>query len=264
MPDEKLLSIGEFSKLYKLPISTLRFYHQKKVLMPHCIENCRRYYVASQLQQVQEIHALKARRLPLNAQINSGIISPNLIQQISDQVLQEQFEQRMHEPEIFANVKHQIFQIEEKSLDSELVTIYQNTNSDFFDIIKVNTSILYNEYLRLGCTFPDDEFKAFILYKDLNFSASIHKVDYCKVILKHNQLHSKLLHIRKSPAYKKAVCLKFYGIPDMVSEHINSVMAYIREHNYHIIGPLRVYLIITLHHTFNANNWLSEIQIPIE
>ena len=49
-----------------------------------------------------------------------------------------------------------------------------------------------------------------------------------------------------------------------IKSSLSKILWHNREHNYHIIGPLRVYLIITLHHTFNANNWLSEIQIPIE
>ena len=62
-----MLSIGEFSKAAGLPVKTLRFYHEKGVLIPARVEaNGYRYYDNRNLEAAQVIVALRALEFPLD------------------------------------------------------------------------------------------------------------------------------------------------------------------------------------------------------
>lgn len=62
-----MLSIGEFSKAAGLPVKTLRFYHEKGVLIPARVEaNGYRYYDSRNLEAAQVIVALRALEFPLD------------------------------------------------------------------------------------------------------------------------------------------------------------------------------------------------------
>ncbi len=54
-------SIGEFAKKTGLPISTLRYYEQEKLIYSHREKNNRRYYKESDIAWTQLLSDLKKR-----------------------------------------------------------------------------------------------------------------------------------------------------------------------------------------------------------
>ena len=58
-------SIGEFSKLINLSIYTLRYYEDKKLIIPNRYPNGRRYYTEADISWIEFIKRLKDTGMPL-------------------------------------------------------------------------------------------------------------------------------------------------------------------------------------------------------
>src|SRR5215467_246001 len=75
---DRLLSIGEFSKLTHLPVKTLRHYHEVGVLVPEAVDESSGYrrYGVDQVEPAHLVRRLRAIDMPL-PEVRAALLAPD-------------------------------------------------------------------------------------------------------------------------------------------------------------------------------------------
>ena len=275
-----MFRIGEFSKLCGLSIDTLYHYEKMKILEPARVDHYTgyRYYEASQLVTVNKIMALKDANFSLEeiaAVLNKNLPLPSLISLLENKslILEEELHKELNRLErlrtnIFLIKNGGIPQMNEitiKSVEPILIaSIRRSFHSDRFDEELTDMWAKVNEHIdKMGGrrTIP-----CMMIYHrgwgDLDSTSTL-EVEVVEPITK-NLLESDTVKVYELPAFTKMVCIVHKGPFSTISGTYEALYDWIRQNEYKICGPLR-----EIYHkgewiTDNQEEYITELQIPIE
>lgn len=267
-----MFKIGEFARISRTPVTTLRYYDEIGLIKPAFVDDLTsyRYYTLNQLPRLNRILALKDLGLSIEqiAQLLHETVAPTLVRQILD-LKQAELRQRVQEEqERLARVEARLKQIEEEGTMSEydmvlkpveavhvasvrgVVPTYRHVGEVFQEvavyirqhggsIVGPGIAVWYDpEYRERD---PDGE-AAFPIQGMLP--------------------ESERVKVKDLPNIETVVCTVHRGSFSLLTRAYAAIFGWVSAHGYHVCGPLReVYL--QMDPDENPDAYLTEVQLPV-
>lgn len=264
-----MLRIGEFSKLSKTTIKTLRYYDEIGLFKPSFVEeNGYRFYTVDDLEKIALIRQLR----------ELGVSLSDIVTALETTCLESVLCAR--KAELICEIEHlnagllQIDKIIERMKKGETMNKYQAVE-------KVIPS--YIVYYRHGKI--DDMSKLFEFV--LEAGEEVRKnnpdakcADYCFITYEANEYQEKDVELEYVEAVEKvgvesenikfgtieaidALCVEHKGAYRQLGDAYAYAVGYAKEHGYKIVGKIREVYIHGCWDSENEDDYLTEIQIPV-
>jgi DNA-binding transcriptional MerR regulator len=268
-----VFSIGEFSTITGLPIKTLRFYHDRKLLLPAYIDERTgyRYYDARQIDKARVITALRGLAVPLE-QIADLLASCDDDADILDfldahrQALEEKarqyramvasLEQMLRQERETRMARNNLnFAVEEKTLAGLLVAGVR---------MRGRYSECGKGFARIGRTMGRHiSGKALLLHYDGEYKEDDADFEACMPVRKGKDADG--ISVRELPG-GRAVTLLHKGPYEELGRSYALLLAYVKEKGYEVVMPTREVYLKGPGMIFRGNpkNYLTEIQMLIK
>ena len=267
------LKIGEFSRLCRVTVRTLRHYEETGLLVPDIVdmETGYRYYSISQMQKMQGIIRLKKlgfsleeiRDLYEESDHEPGIRALEEKMRICEEELLRLRERREHlEAMIDSHKKlERMEKIYIESLPAIIVASHRAVIASYEEIGRLCYEVIGPEMARLGCecvqpgycfTFEHGGYKP----KDID-------IEYCEQVTEKGR-DSAIIKFREMPAVPQAVCMKAYGPYEGLHEHYVELFSWMEKEGWQCTGDRRCVYVDGIWNQEDPSKWLSIIQVPAE
>lgn len=267
-----MFSIGEFSRLTGLTVKTLRFYHEKGILVPACVDDQTgyRYYCDRQIDRARIITSLRGLEFTLEqissilgnqdetdildhleqqkALLDEKMRKYKLIVSSLDQIIRNEREARMA-------MHNSTFEVEEKTLDTLLIAGVR---------LKGHYSDSGKGFSRIGKALGRHICgKCFLLHYDTEFREQEADFEACMPVRNGEDVEG--ISVRELPG-GRCVSLMHKGPYEEMSRSYARIMTYIKEKGYEILMPTREVYLKGPGMIFwgNPRNYLTEIQMLIK
>ena len=270
-----MIRIGDFSKLSRVTVKTLRYYDEVGLLQPVRVDNATgyRYYSYDQLPRLNRILALKDLGFSLE-EIGQLLADDLTVEQMHGMLKLRQAEIRHRvrdETERLARIEARLRQIEQEDIVSKYDVVIKRVEplkvASVRDIVPTppDQGRLWHElerYLdqhqakRVGpclSLYYDDEYKE----KDWD-------IEVCEPI-EGAVPETERVKVRELACIETMAHVVHHGPFTTIGEAYDALMKWISENGYHIVGPGReVYLREAKEGDQNDPDTLTEIQFPVE
>lgn len=263
-----MLKIGEFSKLSHLTIKVLRFYEKEGLLIPVFIEALSnyRFYETSQLETAAKIKSY--RQLGLSVKeikaVFSGVDINIILHEKATALIQEkqEIETLISKINFILENKTMKYQVTEKVISEKIVYTSETVLKTYSDAMKWIPSV-GKECLRLNprikCADPHYEFCE---YLDGEYKESDIRVRHSEAVTSMGK-ENAIVKFRILPA-AKVLCIYHKGAYDKIGEAYAFIMKYAEQNGYKNGGIVRECYIDGVWNKESEEDWLTEIQLPIE
>lgn len=268
-----MFSIGEFSRITGLTVKTLRFYHEKGLLVPALIDKSSgyRYYDRANIEKARLIVSLRDMELSIS-DIGELLDRYDDQAQILDflQSHKQQLEERIRsltnitesldyiiksEQEAAMTLQQASFVVEEKDLQPLLIASvrmkgkYSDCGKGFSLIGKKLGRYIYG--------------KPFCLYYDGDYRPDDADLEACIPIKREKQIEG--ISVRTLPG-GSCLSLLHKGPYDELGRSYEIILGHAKDKGYEIVLPTREVYIKGPGMLFKGNpkNYLTEIQLPIQ
>ena len=270
----KKYKIGEFSKLCRVTVKTLRHYEEQGLLLPDEIDGCSgyRYYTLGQAVRLNRILHLKQLGLSLEEIRNvfdSQSGQPDIdtvmrkIEHCSAEIerLNHQLAQLKSLLEISTNTQ-KMSEFEIKTIAARKVASHRRVIESYDLLGSICVNVIGPEMMRVGCTCPEPQY-CYTVEHDAEHKEHDIDVEYCEAV---GELHedTPILRFYEAPAIPKALCYKHYGPYTTFSDSMAKVLKHIEEEGLQIVGAPRFSYIDGIWNKENEAEWLTEIQVPVK
>lgn len=263
-----MLKIGEFSKLSHLTVKTLRFYEKEGLLRPAQTDpwNGYRYYETGQLQAAARIRAYRQLGLSIEEirAIQEGA-DPKQILEAKAQLLLAQksdIDMRLSIIHHILEENNMKYQATIKEIPAAIVYYTEARLSQYSDMMQLIPQI-GAEMQRLNpdirCAEPHYEFCEYL-------DGEYRETD---ILVRHNEAvdrmgkESDLIRFREVPAVK-VLSIFHKGPYDKLGDAYAYLMKYAEDNGYRTAGYPRECYIDGIWNKETPDEWLTEIQLPIE
>ena len=263
-----MLKIGEFSKLCQMTVKALRFYEKEGLLIPASVDEWTgyRFYTTEQLRQAAKIKSY--RQLDLSIEEIKAIFKGNNARKIlEEKALQLQVQQKEIDVRL-SIIKHILekttmkYQVTIKNIPEQIVYVVEKRlakSSDMMHVIpaigeefkKLNPNLKCAEPRYEFCEYPDGE------YRENNVL-----IRHVEAVTDFGQ-ESENIKFKKLPAVK-VLSIFHKGAYEQLGEAYAFIMKYAEENGYKIAGLSRECYIDGIWNKDSVDDWLTEIQLPIE
>ena len=263
-----MLKIGEFSKLSHLTVKALRFYEKEGLLIPASIDEWTgyRFYETSQLEDAAKIKAY--RQLDLSIDEIKSVFSGTDIRQILSEkartlaAQREQIDVRLSIINHILEEEEMKYQVTEKIIPSVVVYYSETVLEKYQDIMqwipsvgeecmKLNPGLKCAELTYEFCEYLDGEYKEADIRIRHNEAVACHGTENDRIKFREIP-ETKVLSIFHKGAY------------DQIGEAYAYIMKYAEENGYKTTGLARECYIDGIWNKESVEDWLTEIQLPIE
>lgn len=267
-----MYQIGEFSKLGRTTIKTLRYYDAAGLLKPERTDRFTnyRFYTTGQLFQLHKIQSLRQiglsvkeirwilagndagcilqkRRAELRAEIDTGL----------NQLSRIEFVLSGKEEENFMNYQAIIKDLPECIVYSKTMTVPDY--DAYFQLIPAIGEKLKGRYPDLKCVIPE---YCFIVYLDGEYKEKDIHVEFCEAV---DQMKEDFDDIRfKKIDSVSAVAVMHKGPYSTLPQAYAYAFKWIEENGYTVAGSPRENYIDGIWNKENDADWLTELQIPVQ
>jgi DNA-binding transcriptional MerR regulator/effector-binding domain-containing protein len=265
-------SIGEFSKITQLSVKTLRFYHEKKILVPSEIDEFTnyRYYTDAEFE--------KARSVKILREFNFSISEiKEILENCEDEIdLVNQLKSKLSEIKGKVSRYEEITQSIESIINNERLTKMETKNSFQVEEKEIETILIAGYRMKgkysdvgegfkiLGKHFGSKiNGKALTLYFEDEYKEDKAEFEACFPIRKGKEIEGVSVRELKGG---NCVSLIHKGAYENLSESYKKIFGYINEKGYKTLLPSREVYIKGPGMIFkgNPNNYLTEIQILVK
>jgi len=268
-----MLKIGEFSKMAKVTIKTLRFYDKLNLLKPEIIDrkNSYRYYSLKQLKIIAKILSLKQMGFSLDeisTIIDNKISQKDFIKMLNKK--QKEIKKSISlETSKLTNIKNFIKTMKEvkvtkvilKELPEVIVASMRIKIANYNDLFKV-VPPMGDKMRKHGaiCKIPE---YCFNIYHDNEYKESDIDVEICESVVDFCKNEDGLTYKRVEKV-ENAACIYHKGGYESLGETYSELITWIKENNYIMNGHSRESYIDGIWNKENSEDWLTEIQIPVK
>ena len=266
--------IGEFSKLARVTVRTLRHYEDIGLLKPDIVDMWTgyRYYSPGQLQKLLFIIQLKDLGFTLSEIVD---LYDEDSHYPSSSAIEDKIKDCEHQ---LADLRRRHAQLQgilsEQKKREKMDTIYFDTLPAI--IVASNKTILENydalgmhlytvvgpEMARLGCECPEPGY-CFTVETAKEYKAENFEIEYCEKVTKMGQ-DSDLIKFKQLPEVKEAICMKVYGPYSKLRESYIELFAEIAKRGYEIIDAPRACYVDGIWNQEDPEKWLTIIQVPVK
>lgn len=263
-----MLKIGNFSKLSLLTVKALRFYEKEGLLLPAHIDEWTgyRFYETSQLAQAAKIKAY--RQLDLSVEEIKAILAGAQVRDIlkikADSLKKQQADigirlsiinylmedKQMNYQAVIKEIPETIVYYEERRLDSypDLMTFVPESGAE---CKRLNPNLKCTEPPYEFCEYLDGEYR----HKNILVRHSEAVTEFGK--------ENERIKFRKIPA-TKVISIYHKGAYENLGEAYAYIMKYAEANGYKIVGFARESYIDGIWNKESVDEWLTEVQLPIE
>jgi effector-binding domain-containing protein len=270
-----MIRIGDFSKLSRVLVKTLRYYDEVGLLKPVEVDGFTGYrlYEYSQLSTLNRILALK--ELGFSLEEIGRLLGDDLpVEQMRGMLKLREAEarQRMQqEAERLERIEIRLRQIEQEKYMSKYDVVIKNAEqikvASVRDVVPTppDQGSLWEElggYLALNHVRPSGA--CFTLYYDDEYKERDWDLEVCEQI-DVDLSESKRIKVRTLPAIDSMACTIHHGPFVTIGEAYNALGQWITDNGYRITGPCReVYLRPNENGSQTDPETVTEIQFPVE
>jgi len=267
------LKIGEFSRLCRVTVRTLRHYEQIGLLVPEIIDRRTgyRYYTFDQLQKMQSILTLKELGYSLEEirslwDDNSHVPTTDSLEdkiRICESELERLGKRRQMLKAMIASRKkiEKMEQIYIESLPAITVASHRTTIPTYDDLGRLCYEVIGPEMARLGCECPEPGYCYTIEHG--GYKPQDIDIEYCeKVTAKGTD--SAIIKFKEIPEVPTAVCMKVFGSYDKLRQSYIDLFSWIEKEGYKVVGAPRANYIDGIWNQEDSDMWLTIIQVPVE
>ncbi|MCI5650530.1 MAG: GyrI-like domain-containing protein [Fusicatenibacter sp.] len=263
-----MLKIGEFSKLSHLTVKALRFYEKEKLLVPISIDEWTgyRFYETGQLETAAKIKAYRQLGLSIDEikAIDSGADVRTILSEKAKSLSaqREEIDVRLSIINHILEEKEMKYQITEKRIPAAVV-YYAETVLDNYQEIMQWIPSLGEECMRLNpdlkCTEPAYEFCE---YLDGEYKEKEIRIRHNEAVMSRG-IENDRIKFREIPE-TRVLSIYHKGAYDRIGEAYAYIMKYAEENGYQVAGLARECYIDGIWNKDAVEDWLTEIQLPIE
>jgi effector-binding domain-containing protein len=270
-----MIRIGDFSKLSRVPVKTLRYYDEMGLLKPLEVDAFTGYrlYEYSQLPTLNRILALKELGFSLE-EIGRLLDDDLSAEQMRGMLKLREVEarQRMQqEAERLERIEVRLRQIEQEKCMSKYDVVIKSAEqikvASVRDVVPTppDQGRLWEElggYLAMNHIRPNGA--CFTLYYDDEFKEREWDLEVCEQI-DVELTESRRIKVRTLPAMDAMACTIHHGPFVTIGEAYNALGQWITDNGYRITGPCReVYLRPNENGSQTDPETVTEIQYPVE
>jgi DNA-binding transcriptional MerR regulator len=270
-----MFRIGDFSKLSRVSVKTLRYYDEVGLLKPARVDDISgyRYYTYKQLPRLNRILALKDLGFSL------GEIGQLLADDLSPEQMRGML--KLRQAEIWQQVQEQSERL--RRVEARLRQIEQERIMSKYDVVIKKVEPLKVAALRGVVPTPPDqgrlwqELEGYLaaqhvrpagpclsLYHDDEYKEQDWDIEVCEPI-EGSLLESGRVKVRQLPGAEMAACVVHHGPFITIGEAYDALMRWISTSGYHIVGPGReVYLREAKGADQHDPDTVTEIQFPVD
>jgi len=262
-----LFKIGTFAQMNRVTIKALRFYETEGLLKPAYIdeESGYRYYEYSQMADVHRILALKESGFTLDdiKKVNKGKNKQEILSKRKAEILQKISELT----KMLSIIDSKLF--DEDALDAPVMIkkipsvlvakmdCILNSYDELFDYMPEFGMEM--EKIHLECSIPE---YCYTEYLEEGYQEEDVKVSICQGVVKEEKGNDKI-HFEKTEEVM-AACIYHKGSYADFPKTYASVLKYIADNGYEIIGNIREVYIDGVWNKEKEEDWLSEIEVPVK
>lgn len=269
---EKMLKIGEFSKLCKTTIKTLRFYDKINLFKPSFVdENGYRYYSIENLAKLQIILLLRESQMPTSdiKKILNGQDSLRVLESRKEALINN-IKKSQDNISLIDNLikkykggKLMNKYVAEKIVIPECVVYYRH------GVIK-NMANLVDFILEAGeeCRKNNPTLKCsgegycFVTYEAPEYQENNVELEYCEAVDNFGK-ESKNIKFKKLDK-ADAIIVKHKGSYSTLSEAYSFALNYVQQNGYEICGKIRESYVHGCWDCDNEKDYLTIIQVPVK
>lgn len=275
-----MFKIGEFSKLVRVSVPTLRYYDQVNLLKPALVDHSTgyRYYSASQLPRLHRILALRGLGFEL-AQIAAMLVEDVTPEQMRGMLLlrHAQISQQLAEAQCqLSEVESRLQQIERE----EQISTYDVILKQVEPLLVASVREILPNHSAVGALFgkvyeafrahvhkalypnPEDGGQTLVLWYDTEFKE--HDVDGAAAFMLRCPVpENGRMRVHELPVSTMAATVH-HGPYNTINQAHEAILTWIETNGYRIVGPDRE---LNLYHTMPIQldnpSYVTEIQYPV-
>ncbi|MGM9986108.1 MAG: MerR family transcriptional regulator [Bacillaceae bacterium] len=267
-----MFSIGVFSKINKVTTKTLRYYEEIGLLQPeYTDEHTRyRYYTTQQLPKLHKIMTLKQMGLSLT-EIKEVIDREEAIEKILVAKEQEIIEVMKEEENKLLKLRSYLTNLRGeckmkdiviKSLPKVKVASMRKVIKNYDELNDLCPNMMGQEMRRLGCVCAIPDY-CFNVYHDGEYRESNIDVEICQAVTELKE-DTDILTFKELDEVPTAVCILHKGAYTNLGETYSYAFKWIEENKYKVVDNPRESYIDGIWNKENVEDWLTEIQIPVQ
>lgn len=263
-----LYKIGMFAQMNHITVKALRFYEEQGLLLPAYVdgENGYRYYTMNQMADIQRITALKQVGFTLEEikLINQGADTAYLLASKKAALLKKIAELTSQIAVIDGYLSDPANTLDTPVLIRKIpaVTVAaMEKRIDSYDELFSFMPEMGAEMERLGCQCALPEY-CFTHYLEQGYKEDHILIETCEAVTKKKE-DSALVKFRELPEIT-AACIFHKGSYNNFPETYAAILRFIEENGYEICGNIRENYIDGIWNKDREEEWLSEIQIPVQ
>ena len=263
-----MLKISEFSKLSHLTIKALKYYEKEGLLKPASIDewNNYRFYETSQLEVAARIKSY--RQLDLSIEeikaIFNGSNVKEILQEKSKSLTKEKqlIESRLSIIKSILEDKEMKYQVTEKVIPEKIIYTAQTVLKTYSDLMQW-IPLVGQECLKLNpnikCADPPYEFCE---YLDGEYKETDIRIRHNEAVTEFGK-ENELIKFKTLPE-AKVLSIYHKGSYANIGEAYAFLMKYAEQNGYIAAGLARECYIDGIWNKESEEDWLTEIQLPIE
>lgn len=264
-----MLRIGQFSKLGKTTIKTLRYYDKIGLLKPSMIDKASsyRYYTEEQLERLHQICAYKSAGLSnacILALLGDGKNEHAVLEEQKKLLLakEEEIKQALSNLEsLLSGEGKQEYTATLKAVDARLVyccsgyVTDQHSIHDFMkscseELKKTNPEVKFSEPDYCCVIYPDDGYRESNIF--IEYAQSVDRAGKDTEFLKFKRLDGIT-----------AISVLHYGSYHTLKDAYLFAIGWIKENGYELCGEARERYINGSWNKESVAEWLTELQLPV-
>lgn len=263
-----MLRIGEFSKLSHLTVKALRFYEKEGILLPAYTDECTgyRYYETEQLGDAARVKSF--RQLDLSIYEIKAILSGADARSILSEKAALLRTEKENIDTLLSVINHILeendmkYQVTEKTIKQCTVFYAETTLHDYSEAMqfipmvgeecaKLNPDFKCNDFCYSFCEYLDDEHRESDIR--IRYNEEVEKVGN----------ESELIRFRNVPE-TKVISVFHKGPYDTIGDAYSYIYKYAEDNGYKVAGYARECYIDGIWNKQSPEEWLTEVQLPIE
>ncbi len=263
--------IGEFSKMSKLTVKTLRFYDEAGLLAPQYTDGCTgyRYYTTAQLYQAQQIMAFRCAGFSV-AEIRRVLSGEDIARLLKEKLEALTYEKSQTELKLTRLAAIAEFYSEEQTMNYHVIVKRIPQCTVYYKRFKVKNFSEYGSIIPeigrrisavnpgLKCTVPD---YCYVEYVDGEYRESDFTVEYAQSV-ERTGIETDGIRFKTLPE-TEAACALHRGAYDGLPKAYACVLSWIEQNGYVMCGNAREQYIDGIWNKDDEADYLTEVQFPV-
>lgn len=267
-----MFRIGEFSKLSKTTIKTLRYYDEEGLLKPEATDQFTGYrlYTTSQLVEVHKIQSLRQIGISIGEVkliLSGKVLIKTILEKRKSEVIAELAfgQDQLSRIEFILSGQEEEKFMEYQAIIKELpqCVVYSKETvipdyAAYFELMPSTGALVSAKYPDLKCTAPN---YCFVKYLDGEYKEKDIHIELCEAVdkMKEDFEDIKFKKLESVPA----VSVMHKGPYQELGNAYSFIMKWIEENDYAIVDSPRESYIDGVWNKESEKDWLTEIQVPV-